>query len=54
MNKVKKLIHEVINNYHNLSREEEKFNKKVNSELKEMNKNHQKLKKENDKWFSKL
>lgn len=54
MDMVKRIVHEVIKNYHNLSQEEKRFSKKVESDMKKMDKNYDDLKKKNDKWFSKL
>lgn len=54
MNMVKKIVNEVIKNYYNLSQDEKRFSKKVDSDMKKMDKNHDDLKKRNDKWFSKL
>lgn len=51
---VKKIVHEVIKNYHSLSQEEKNFSKKIDADMKKMDKSYDDLKKRNDKWFSKL
>jgi len=45
---MKKLLHEIFNNYRELSRETDKQQKQVSVDMEKMKRDHDKIKQEND------